>query len=341
MRCLINMDLIKKIKLTKYKIQKYFKNKKFRQEVKKEKSKKYLFKGNTSETKIPLFNIYKNQKKFSNYINQVANNVKIYKYLYFLLGWILILLVSYVVIVSPYFRISPSKLIIERLDTITDVNIAYKSIEKVYWQSIFLIDKNEIEKSLLSYQKNISHISISRLYPNWLKIIIDSYKPQFYTEFVWTDKKYILTSNWVLIYEKNIDKVLYNLEIVDNTLLEWWFFDYKEWTWNNQMQKIIYTRDLFKEVFTGKNIAKFVYFKLENELHINLETWTKIIIELNSNIDKQLAMLKYYNDNKKDILSSWDIVYVDVRIIWKVYSCTEKVKCFQNLSRIYPSYYKK
>lgn len=38
------------------------------------------------------------------------------------------------------------------------------------------------------------------------------------------------------------------------------------------MAKIIYTRDLFKDIFLNKNIAKFIYFKLENELHISLET---------------------------------------------------------------------
>jgi hypothetical protein len=57
-------------------------------------------------------------------------------------------LTIYIVFISPYFRISPSKVIIERLDTITDINIAYKSIENVYSSSIFLIDKNEIKKSL-------------------------------------------------------------------------------------------------------------------------------------------------------------------------------------------------
>lgn len=333
------MDLVRKIKLYRYRIQKYFKNRKFYQEVKKEKAKKYLF-NKPVQNNSHFFDVYKNQKIFSNYINVLNSNFKLYRYLFAWIWGLLVILCIYIIIVSPYFRISPSKLIVERLDTITDVNIAYKSIENIYGQSIFLIDKNAIKKSLLNYQKNIKDVSITRLYPNWLKIIINSYGPQFFTQFAGIDKKYIVTSNWVLIYEKNIDKILYNLEIVDTNLIEAWFFDYKEWVPENTMKKIIYTRDLFKQIFTWRNISKLVYFKLENELHINLETGTKIIVELSDNIKNELAILKYYNDDNADILSSWNIVYIDVRIVNKVYACNEKIKCARNLARIYPSYYK-
>lgn len=335
-----NMDLIRKIRLTKYRIQKYFQNKKFRKKLKIEKSKKYLFKSKPLE-KMSIFSVYKWKKKFSQFVNITTNKIKTYKYSFYWVWLLLIFLVWYVIIISPYFRISYSKIIIERLDSITDINIAYKSVEKINWQPIFLLDKNELKSSIQNYQKNIKNISITRLYPNWLKIILDSYKPEFFTQFAWIEKKYIITSNWVLIYENNIDNMLYNLEIVDNYLIEVWFFDYKEWVKEESMKKIIYTRDLFKDAFINKNIAKFVYFKLENELHINLETWTKIILELNMDINKQLSMLKYYNDKNNDILSSWDITYIDIRNLWKIYICKEKILCYSNLVRIYPSFYKK
>lgn len=334
------MDLIKKINLYKYRIQKYFKNRKFYQEVKKEKEKKYLF-HKPEVTRGQFFDFYKNQKKFSGYISIMSENVKVYKYL---IAWVwafLIWICVYIIIISPYFRISPSKMIIERTDTITDINIAYKAIENTYWQSIFLVNEQKIKKDLLNYQKNIKNVSVSRLFPNWLKIILESYRPQFFTQFAWIDKKYIVTSNWVLIYENNIDKILYNLEIVDANLIEAWFFDYKEWVPEDAMKQIIFTRDLFKQIFVWRNISKFIYFKLENELHISLETWTKIIIELWDNIQNELAMVKFYNDNNWDILSSGNIIYIDARIPNKIYVCSEKNTCNKNLSRIYPSYYKK
>lgn len=333
------MDLIKEAKTLVFKFKKHFKNKKFREHIKKEKSKKYLFSKNNK--KMSFFDIYKNKKRsFTSVLAVVWSNSKKYKYQFLITGATLIVLSFYIIYVSPYFRISPSKVIIERLDTITDINIAYKSMEDVYSSSIFLIDKNEIKKSLTWLQKNIFNVEITRLFPNWLKIIIESYKPEFYTKFAGIDKSYLVTSNGVLIYEKNIWKLLYNLEIIDANLLENWFFDYKEWVEESVMKKIIYLRDNFKKAFQNKNIAKLVYFKTENELHISLDTGSVIIFELNEDLYRQIALLKFYNDMNKDVLSTGEIYYVDVRIIWKIFACKEKQVCKKNLSRIYWNFYK-
>lgn len=335
------MDLIRKTKNWTYRIKKYFKNRNYAEKVKKEKERKYLFNAPKNTNKRKIFDVFLNKKNFSKILSVSKDNYQNYKIIYYLL-WIFLLLISiYIIAISPYFKISPSKVIIERLDTITDINIAYKSVEKVYWRSIFFLNKDEIKKMLIWYQKNIDNVKITKLFPNWIKIIINSYQPEFFTQFAWIEKKYIVTSNWVLIYEKNIDKMLYNLEIIDENFIENWFFDYKEWINSKIMEKIIYTRDIFKDVFSNKNIAKFVYFKLENELHIILETWTQIILELNWDIIKQLTMLKFYNDNYKDILSSWDLRYVDIRIFGKIYACWDKNLCEKNLKRIYSEYYKK
>ena len=333
------MDLIKVAKSYIFKLKKYFKNREFREKIKKEKSKKYLY--SKSNRKVSFFDVYKNKKRtFTNVLVVISNNSKKYKY-QFLITWATLISLSfYIIFVSPYFRISPSKVIIERLDTITDINIAYKSIEDVYSSSIFLIDKNEIKKSLAWLQKNIFNVGVTRLFPNWLKIVIESYKPEFYTKFSGIDKSYLVTSNGVLIYEKNIWKMLYNLEIIDASLLENWFFDYKEWVDEETMKKIIYLRDNFKKAFQNKNIAKLVYFKTENELHISLDTGSIIIFELNDDLYRQIALLKFYNDMNKDNLSSGEIYYVDVRIIWKVFACKEKQVCKRNLSRIYGNFYK-
>lgn len=332
------MDLIKKIRNASLRFRKFFKNKKFREEIRKEKSKKYLFAKNTS--KISFFDLYKNKKRwFSLIIKSVWENWKKYKIQFVLMWLILISLSLYIIFISPYFRISPSKVIIERLDTITDINIAYKWVENYYWSSIFLINENDVKNSIVWLQKNLKNIEVSRLFPNWLKIVLESYSPQFYTKFVGVDKWYIVTSNWVLIYEKNLDKKLYNLEIIDINLIESWFFDYKEWVNENVMKKIILLRDLFKTTFSNKNISKFVYFKLENEVHISLESWVNLIFELNDNINKEMALLKFYNDTNKDILNSWEVFYIDVRILWKVFSCPDKIQCRKNLVRIYWNYY--
>ncbi|MDD2487068.1 MAG: hypothetical protein PHS92_01765 [Candidatus Gracilibacteria bacterium] len=333
------MDLIRKIKNTVFNFQKFLKNKKFREEVKNEKSKKYLFAKNNS--KVSFFDFYKNKKRgFSQIFKTVGDKGKKFRVHFILTGSTLIMLSLYIIFISPYFRISPSKVIIERLDTITDINIAYKGVESVYSSSIFLIDKEIVRKNMTAMQKNLKNIEISRLFPNGLKIILESYMPQFYTRFSGIDKGYIVTSNGVLIYEKNIDKKLYNLEIIDQNLIESGFFDYKEGVNEIDMKKIILLRDLFKNTFSNKNISKFVYFKLENEIHISLESGTNLIFELNNDLYKQMALLKFYNDTNKDILNSGEVFYIDIRITGKVFSCKDKNLCRKNLIRVYGDYYK-
>jgi hypothetical protein len=46
---------------------------------------------------------------------------------------------------SPYFEISPNRVIIERSDMYSDVNIAYKAIEPIYGSSLWTLDNQEIK----------------------------------------------------------------------------------------------------------------------------------------------------------------------------------------------------
>ena len=75
------MDLIRKIKLTTYRVKKYFKNSKFRKEIKKEKSKKYLFAAQKNK-KANLIDFYKSKKRFSQFIVTVSSRTNEYRYYY-------------------------------------------------------------------------------------------------------------------------------------------------------------------------------------------------------------------------------------------------------------------
>ena len=81
----------------------------------------------------------------------------------------------YIVAYSPYFLISPSKILIEGLDEGIDTPIAYRSVEDLYGKNIFFLDEKEVADSLKKYQKNISLIRIDRLYPNNIKILLSGY----------------------------------------------------------------------------------------------------------------------------------------------------------------------
>ena len=48
------------------------------------------------------------------------------------IGAVLIMLCVYIFTFSPYFQISPSKVIIESISDGLDINIAYRSIEDIY-----------------------------------------------------------------------------------------------------------------------------------------------------------------------------------------------------------------
>jgi len=337
------MTFIANIKKLPQSIRKYWKNRTFRRDLREEKRKKYLIEPTKGSTE-PLFSFFAKKKRFY-YFNIVLGafekNKDRFRLSFFLIGSFILLLSTYILFFSPYFRISPSKVIIERLDTITDINIAYKAIEDVYGASIFSIDENDIRTKLIDLQKNIKQVEISRLFPNGLKIITESYKPEFTTQFPNNDKSYVLTSNGILIFQKEAPQKLYALDIIDPTLSESSFLDYKEGVHADVMLKIIQVREFFLKAFSNVGISKFSYFRAERELHISIESGAKIILRLGDDIEKQLATLRFYTDLNKDVLNSGDITYIDIREIGKIFVCKEKAACMKNLIRIYGPYYEK
>lgn len=335
------MTFMNKIKQSYHGIFRYWKNRRFRDEVRREKKQKYLF---DTTRKGATFSLFSHNKKRFYYFNTLINifeqNKAQFRLSFFLIGSFLCVSSIYIFFFSPYFRISPSKVIIERIDAITDINIAYKSIENIYGESIFSVDKNEVRTMMSNLQKNLKRIDISLLFPNGLKIITESYAPQFFVHLKDVEKNYIITTNGILIYQKTRDLPLYDLDLIDTRLSEVGFIEYKEAIRENFMRIVLISRDLFKQTFPTSNIAKFTYFQAERELHIALESGTIILMRMGDDIEQQIMMLKYYNDSNKDTINSGDIQYIDVRTLGKVFSCAEKNLCKKNLTRIYGPYYK-
>ncbi|HRI36719.1 MAG TPA: FtsQ-type POTRA domain-containing protein [bacterium] len=84
---------------------------------------------------------------------------------------------------SSYFRIAASRVVVERTDTLSDVNIAYKSLENAgtYGASIFTVNEDRIRSEITSLQPNVERVEVDRLYPQGLKIILSSSEPIFST----------------------------------------------------------------------------------------------------------------------------------------------------------------
>lgn len=137
------MHFAKKIKRALTAIGKYWKNRAFREKTLAEKRRLYLLDTKKRDPRAPFFSFFAKKKRFY-YFNTVVAlfeaNKDRFRLSFLLIGCFLIFSSVYILFFSPYFRISPSKVVIERLDTITDINIAYKSIEDVYGESIFSIN---------------------------------------------------------------------------------------------------------------------------------------------------------------------------------------------------------
>jgi hypothetical protein len=153
--------------------------KQWKDDTRDEKRQKYLF-GSISEgfervrSKKTIFS-GKNFQTFGRSFNETIRDIRLvqdYGYLMSMIGLMLILLSSYIVIFSPYFKISPNQVIIESATPGIDIALAYRSLEGIYGQSIFLLDETAIAKRLHAGLKNLQSVTIDRLYPNGVKILI-------------------------------------------------------------------------------------------------------------------------------------------------------------------------
>lgn len=159
-------------------------NRRFRTQTQMEKSRAYLFRTQKKDYFKWLDRLFIRKRNFNFYtvfsFSRIAKYKK-YSVSFFIIGVFLVAASVYIIGFSPYFQIAPSKVIIARTDTLSDINIAYKSIENVYGQSIFLFSTDEVIKNLTDLQKNITNVKVSRLLPNGLKIVVSSSPSVFST----------------------------------------------------------------------------------------------------------------------------------------------------------------
>ena len=147
---------------------------------------------------------------------------------FLIVGCLLIFLSVYIFLYSAYFRLTPNRTIIERLDEYSDINIAYKAIEPLYGQSLWLLSEREILESIRSLEKNVSRVQTTHLYPNTLRIVIESYPPVFSAFIPGNQKSYLLTQNGIIIPDRSEKNNLPRIRLYSEVLVESTFLDYKE-----------------------------------------------------------------------------------------------------------------
>lgn len=263
---------------------------------------------------------------------------------YYILLSILIISSILFIFFWSFFKIKIINII--KKDNITDINIAYKSIESIRWKHIFFIDKKDFSNKLITYQNNIKNIEINIILPNTLKILIESYKWIFKTTI--NNKNYIITENGALIELKNNmqrdnsswkiknnNNILKNITIISD-LINNSFLDYKIFFSENIINTISNSVKKLEENIINIGIKNLTYYELERELHMKLKNNTLLIFSLDWEIDNQIKKALIFN---KDFLhiNNNNIVYIDLRINNKIFYCLKETEtdCKANIKKIY------
>lgn len=305
---------------------------------------KIFWKREKNRNKV-LFKPKKTLFKRRKYINIKVDIKKYQRFLkknyipYYLIFWITFLILIFFIILWPIFRIEEVK--IYKKDSVSNINIAYKSIEDFRWYSIFKVDKNLILEKLRNYQENIKDVDLSKKFPKTIDLQIESFKEKFNVSI--NSKNYILLENWSLIPTINPNKELKNLEIIKN-IDKTKILDYKIFFNMDSILKIEELEKKVKENISSVKITWLKYYEKEKELHIMLNNFTRLIFSLDDSISieeqiKNLAVL----DREKSQISNNDKVYIDLRIKWKIYYCSieddknwlKQKQCLSNLEYIY------
>ena len=164
-----------------------------------------------------------------------------------------------------------------RQDEITNISIAYRSIDDLRGKSILLVNSQNIAEKLKSYQKNIKEVSITKVLPDGLHISIQSYKSIFNIKM--NDKTYLVTENGVLAPGK-FESELPELKMLDKNKKVPIILDYKQILSPVSIANIYLIYDKLKANLIGISLKDIYYFSQERELHVDLENGTKLIFDL-------------------------------------------------------------
>lgn len=149
---------------------------------------------------------------------------------------------------------------------------------------------------------------------------------------------------------KKMDQFTRHLQIVSPELIAEPFLAYKKIISDSTMLKLLKSFELFSLEWPDLLISYANYFMREDELHITIESGTKIIFAFHSENDtpkntendlliREFITLKTYIDAHKKSLQSGEIIYLDARIPGKIFECSEKQNCYNNLREVYGSAY--
>lgn len=265
---------------------------------------------------------------FENYLKFFKKNYIPY---YFIIS--IIIITSIIIILFwPFLNIRFIEII--KKDNITNMNIAYKSVEDIRWEKMFNIHEIDIFNKLKNYQNNIKSIDMKMILPNTIKLEIESYKEIFNITLNWNN--YILVENGTIIpsnHSKNL-KFLNVIKKIDRNK----FIEYKQIFNPFFIEKINNIINKLEENIVNIKIKNIDYYEVERELHIQIENDNILIFSLDDDLDymSQIEKLVVFNKEYSSIIDN-KIFYIDLRIKNKIFYCDANMsyQCSQNIKSIY------
>ena len=232
---------------------------------------------------------------------------------------------------AQYFSVQ--NITIESPDSLTDITIAYNSIDSLRKKNIFRISHEKVLKRLQTYQPNIANIALEKQLPNAIKIIIKSYPIAIYA--LSEGKKYAIASNGVAIKQKWTNKIqnIQTIEIIENKKSSFSNSNYTKILEPSTITKINFLLRSFQDnlpLFPNDTIT---YYSREAEVHILLKNKTLLIFDSNWDIIEQIKKLIVFYEETKNLKK----IYIDLRIPNKVFHCDYKseYQCRKNLKKLY------
>lgn len=230
-----------------------------------------------------------------------------------------------------------------RNDNITEMWLAYSSLENIREKRIFQLDEEVIKAKMKEYQNNIKDIDISFSLPDTIEIKIGSYPIYFNT--LLGDKSYYLTQNGTLVPWKNREE--YKNISIKKKLSSTSIPDYNKLFYTDHIEQMHSAYNFLEENIIDIKVDLIDYYPIEREAHFHLNNEVLLIYTLWRNMNEQIEKTVIYN-TEHNPLSDNSMIYIDFRVreeVWenkkeKIFYCTKQTEyqCKQNLKKIYSLY---
>ena len=294
-----------------------------------------------NESKQDNYRSKRSQLKINFWLFPYFNIFKKYKHIIYIAFFPISIAIIIFILLWPIFTLHNIQ--IYRNDNITEMWLAYSSVENIRDKRIFQLDEEVIKDKMKEYQNNIQDIDINFNLPDTIEIKISSYPIYFNT--VLNNKSYYLIQNGTLVPWKNLEN--YKNLVIKTDIYQTSIPDYNKLFSQEHMEEIYNAYNYLEENIIDIKVDSIDYYPTERETHFHLNNDVLLIYTLGRNMSEQIEKTVIYN-TEHNVLSDNTLVYIDFRVretVWeskkeKIFYCTKdtEYQCIENLKKIYPLY---